>query len=319
MGIKSMRRQELSLFNFSLIIVLFNMLINILATRGIEKLPIEYVEYINGALSIFRFMFISAILISFAGIGVIREYSSGDSFAKVKEYGRNILVVNLMLLLYLVLVWQTKNDYIIFQSAMNMFVYSIPMTFSWIAYRSTKLDRKIAWQKSCGIYNAHEDKNSYLWRFNLHYKKPDRVFTRTNILQEWGVWFILNWVILLVIITSIKAKGFTLDLFTNKYYILPVLLVGLYYIKPVLFIIDLLFNSVVVLDGECTGYFEKSRHKSNKVDYEYIITNYNFKKEVKFTTSTPLYFKEGDNVRVHYTLLSKRLMSGSPNNMGGIS
>lgn len=310
MGIKSMRRQELSLFNFSLGLVLVNTLINVLAFRGIEKLPIEYVEYINEAISISRFMFVTAILMSFAGIGVIREYSSGNSFVKViKDYGRNILVVNLLILLYLIFIWQNKNEYIIFQSSLNMFVYSIPMTISWIAYRSTKLDRKTAWQKSCGIYNANENKNSFFWRFNIHYKKPSRVFTRTDILQEWGVWFIFNWVIFLVIITSIKAKGVTLDMIINKYSILPTVLIGICFIKPVLFLIDVLFNSVVVLDGECTGLVEKSRHRSSKVDYEYIITNYNVKKEVKFTTSDPLYFKEGDAVRVYYTFLSKRLMT----------
>ncbi|GAA0182713.1 hypothetical protein SH2C18_50430 [Clostridium sediminicola] len=314
MGIKSMRRQELSLFNFSLVIVLVNTLINILAIRGIEKLPIEYVEYINGAISISRFMFLTAILMSFAGIGVIKEYSYGDSFVKVKTYGRNILVVNLLILLYLIFIWQTKNNYIIFQSTLNMFVYSIPMTISWIAYRLTKLDRKAEWQKSCGTYNVNENKNSFFWRFNIHYKKPSRVFTRTDILQEWGVWFIFNWVILLVIITSVKAKGLTLDMVINKYSILPTIFIGLCFIKPVLFIIDLFFNSVVVLDGECTGLVEKSRHRSNKVDYEYIVTNYDVKKEVKFTTSNPLYFKEGDNVRVYYTLLSKRLLTHHSSN-----
>lgn len=184
----------MSLFNFSLVIVLVNILTNILAIRGIQKLPIEYVEYINGVISISRFMFVTAILMSFAGIGVIREYSSGNSFVKIKNYGRNILVVNLLILLYLIFVWQTKNEYIIFQSSLNMFVYSIPMTISWIAYRVTKLDRKTAWQKSCGIYNVNENKNSFIWRFNIHYKKPSRVFNRTDILQEWGIWFIFNWI-----------------------------------------------------------------------------------------------------------------------------
>lgn len=299
MGIKSNSKSILRKFYFSLVWLLISVGINYLLIM--EPEIAEFAEdYVT--IGILSFLILIGFMKIFDGIDNIRNYPSDDTLVEILVFGEKLLLINLISVIGSIFIWINTRGIIIKQAAICLFLYSIPITLSWVEYQLSKE----------GMDTEFKKRNTFFWRFNSYYKKPESRFRRVDIIHQWGYWFIGYWIIGLGFIWVAKVEGMNLLGLDAVFYDFPVIIIAIFFIRPVLFIIDLLFNLVVVLDGECTGYYEKiskSRSGNISIRYVYIITNYSEEAEVKFTTYQPLYFYKGNNVRVYYTMFSKRLMN----------
>jgi hypothetical protein len=296
MGIKSERRELLEVFHICGGIVVVSCIINILTFIQSELLEVEYIGTIMEILSFIKVFGVFIIIFS---IVKMKQNHTEDTLQSIFKKGWHLIFLNIGFLGYYLVMNHMKSDPLMIQSSFNAFFFSIPMTIARISNKCLDSDRKIAWQKACGTYNELESKNTYLWRFKIDISNLERHFTRKDILKFSNYWDIGKYGVFFIGIMFFM-QGF------NIMFIVILL-------KPILFCIDYVFNLVASLEGECTGFYKKSRGRSgNNYYYIYVITNYDKKMEVKIKTDEELWFDEGSYIKVYYTLLSKCILKYHP-------
>ncbi|MCT4617858.1 MAG: hypothetical protein N4A62_00460 [Marinisporobacter sp.] len=292
MGIKSERRELLGLFHILGVMVLGSCIISILALMQSNVLKLEPIEFIIEILGVAKLFGIFIIIFSMINM---KQNHPEKLIQNIFKKGWYFIILNIGLLGYYFVINHMKIDPLAIGSSFDAFFYSIPMTTIWLNNKFLDSDRKIAWQKACGTYNELESKNTYLWRFKINFSSLEKHFTRGDILKYSNFWE--GQIFTLIFIGMIA--------FTQEFHAFFLLLL----IKPILFLIDFLLNLVVSLEGECTGFYKKTKGRSGgSYYYIYIITNYEKKMEIKLTTDEELFFDEGSYVKVYYTLFSKYIL-----------
>lgn len=297
MGIKSDKRELQGFLYFCIALVIGNVLISGLAILDLQLFNNGIAHYLIEILGFFKIFWLFAIIVA---ISKMKEYNS-EKFLKKLSDSIHIIMSNVILLAYYIIISRLEYDILVVRSAFYAFLFSIPMTLLWISNKSFKSDRRIEWQKACGTYKEHENKNTFLWRFKLDFSNIEKDFTRRDIIKlsnkgTFGIYIIA------VIVVFLYTRVINV-------------IIGLILIKPVLFLLDIIFALVASIEGECTGCYRKSRGRSSSsYYYVYIITNYNKKREIKITSNDELLFGEGDLIKVYYTLLSKNILKYHPVN-----
>ncbi|MCY6356194.1 hypothetical protein [Clostridium sp. ZS2-4] len=291
MGIKRDRR-ELHIYIY---ICIFFILVNLIL-NGLIILNLIDNKIIEDLINVFGFLKVISIFIIVFGVFKDTEYNLEYSFKKIFKKNSYMFIFNIALLSYFLIINTLIDDKLINSSAFNALFFSILLTVLWFYDELLKTDRKTAWQKSCGTYKEY--KNTFFWRCKVSFLDIEKSFTRKEILRLSNKG-ILSMYLIASVTVLILSKGINI-------------LVIVTLIKPVLFLLDITFTLASSIEGECTDYYIKSRGRSGGSSYYiYIITNYEKKKEVKFTSNEELLFCEGDCIKVYYTLLSKIILKYS--------
>jgi hypothetical protein len=229
----------------------------------------------------------------------------GLNFQDIKKgsskNGNLIFIVNLLLLGYVLLITRKMGVSLSSTSAINMLFFSVPMSIALVSEKLLKSDRQSQWLKEVGAYDENVDKRNLFWRFKLDFSHLDSRISRKSLLEANGRWFFMNVVFFVIALSSI-SQGFR---YYNKISLIFLIII---FAKPLLFVIDLIFNLSASLEGECIGFYEHRKRNSHRYYYSYIVTNYKRKIEVKFFTEEEQFFQEGEYVKIYYTLLSRKIL-----------
>lgn len=296
MGNKSEKREALDYFYLFAALTGINAAAHITSILGYS---FEIITFVASTSFTFRIL---ALIIAIVLLFRLKAYSFQDIKSGSKENGSLVFIINLLLLVYVLVITRKMGVSIASTTAVNMLLFSVPMSVAWVSNKLLKTDRQTDWLKAVGGYEENVDKRNFFWRFKLDFSHLDKSISRKNLIEDYASWFLMNMVFFLIAIISISQS------FENYSKISLIFLI-LIFAKPLLFTLDLIFNLSASLEGECIGFYEHtSRNNSRRLYYTYIVTNYKRKVEVKLVTDKLQFFQEGEYVKIYYTLLSRRIL-----------
>lgn len=296
LGNKSERREASDYFYMFTTFLLINAVVHFFSLTGHSS------EIITLVVNISLNCRLLALAITIVLLFKLKAYSLNEvEKSSILKKGNLLFIINLLLLFYALVITRKTGSSLTSTSAFNMLFFSVSMTVAWVTDKLLNTNRQTAWQKVVGNYEENEDKRNFLWRFKLDFTHLDKSISRKDLLEAYSNWCLLYLVFFVIGLISF-TKGF------RYYNLISLTFLILIFARPLLFILDLIFNLSASLEGECIGFYTHSKKNSSRYTYTYIVTNYKRKIEVRFTTEEEQFFQEGELVKIYYTLLSRRIL-----------
>ena len=290
------RRQLESVRAIGIAALVFQVIMNLLVYI-IPTISGVYINVPDGITmqSVNSFTFIPLIFIAIVSLVGTKQVQSEDIRLEAEEKIRFLNIPNIIFIIYIVVAFMFLRDRnaIISSFIMESFYILIIIITKNIYMLQMQEKRQLEWKKNWEQPNHSDMESNVLWRLKVWFSPHEYVPFSERWIEPFRILFDFLWVAILL----------------QQPFSFISLLFSVFVIPDLLSIVEALLGLQTSMTGICTGVTQTTRGRSLRICYIVYVTDYENKREIKFTLYEPYcYVNELDRVVVVHGVFSKHVM-----------